>query len=352
VLRTPDDAKSWELVATLPSNFQAETLELAKSDPQRLYVSGTDSNNPRLGVLFVSDDGGAHFTKRTLDLPAGSGSMLISAIHPRDPNTVWIRVPARGDTIGILPARLYVSHDAGQNFQMLASTQRAMFGFAVSPDGTQLAYGGPSDGLYVGASDGSGGFQKRGNWGIRCLRWSESGALYACASEPTDAFSLGVSDDQGMSFRPLYKLLDTCPAECALGTQFAASCEAAWTPIRPLIKAVANMCSVPWANVQPDAGAGVQASDAGATPLPTDDAGSELTDASDAVEAAAPEEPDAPEAADAGSTPRPAHERADGCSCAARGANGARDQGLVWCAGLAALWLRSVRTRRRVRRQS
>jgi photosystem II stability/assembly factor-like uncharacterized protein len=352
VLRTRDDARSWESVAMLPSDFQAETLELAKSNPQRMYVSGTDSMNPRLGVLFVSDDGGAHFTRRTLDLPAGSGSLLISGIHPHDPDTLWLRVPARGDSIGILPARLYMSHDAGQSFRMLASTQRAMFGFAVSPDGSQLAYGGPSDGLYVGASDGNSGFQKRGSWGIRCLRWTESGGLYACASEPTDPFSLGVSDDSGVSFRALYKLADTCPAECAEGTQFGASCQAAWTPIRPLIRASAEMCSVPWAQAPLDAGT---ASDGGGAadsePAPAQDAGS-APDANEEVDADVAEATDASDAPDSDDSPPMPSERGDGCNCSTGGLRDSPFQGVVWCAGLAALWLRAERKRRSARSRS
>ncbi len=255
ILLTRDDALSWQLLASLPDDFAAETLEVAKSDPRRIYVSGTDSRDPRLGVLFVSEDGGAHFTKRTLALPAGTGSLLISAIHPSNPDLVWLRVPARGDTIGILPARLYLTDDKGQSFRMLAATQRAMFGFALSPDGTELAYGGPSDGLYVGPADGSGSFQKRGSWGVRCLRWHEDGALYMCGSEPSDAFTLAVSDDHGATFRPLYRLADTCPGECGAESQFAQSCQSAWTPLRPQLRASGEMCSVPWAQAAADAGA-------------------------------------------------------------------------------------------------
>jgi hypothetical protein len=306
VLLTRDNAETWQVVATLPDNFQAETLEVAKSDAQRIYVSGTDSQNPRLGVLFVSEDGGANFSKHTLDLPAGSGSMLISAIHPTQPDRLWLRVPARGDTIGILPARLYVSDNKGESFRMLAATQRAMFGFALSPDGSQLAYGGPSDGLYVGPSDGSAAFEKRGKWGVRCLRWTESDALYLCGSEPADPFSLGVSEDQGVNFRPLYKLADTCPADCSDGSQFSRTCQTAWTPLRPLIKAKADMCSVPWAQAETDAGTPEpEARDAGSGDAQPFDAGTEPSaDAGDPPDEPSDETPSE-------TTPK----MSDGCSC-------------------------------------
>jgi MYXO-CTERM domain-containing protein len=126
-----------------------------------------------------------------------------------------------------------------------------MFGFALSPDGTELAYGGPFDGLYVGPSDGTGQFKKVSNLQVRCLRWISTG-LYVCGTEPADPFSLGVSTDKGASFKSIYKLADTCPQVCPNGTQFEATCKDTWTTIGPFIKATGEACSVPWSIV--DAG--------------------------------------------------------------------------------------------------
>jgi photosystem II stability/assembly factor-like uncharacterized protein len=277
LIETADDAASWQLLATLPTDFEAETVEVARSDPQRIYVSGADAARPRLGVILRSEDGGATWTRSTLDLPAGTGSLWISGIHPTDPNKLWLRVSARGDTLGLLPARLFASSDKGATFQQLATTNKGMFGFALSPDGSQLAYGGPFDGMFVGPSDGS-AFEKRNALGITCLRWPAADALYACASEPADPFSVGVSRDQGMSFQPLFKLSDSCPAACAAGTSFALTCEAAWSATQQQLAAsrAAPMCSLPWSV----ADAGMEALDAGAArdagtlpPLPTIDAG-------------------------------------------------------------------------------
>lgn len=254
VVETRDDARSFVLLATLPGDFEAETIEVARSDARRIYVSGSDAHDPRLGVILRSDDAGATWSRSILSLPAGTGSLWISGIHPRDPDRLWVRVAARGDTIGLLPARLYLSTDKGATFTMLAATTKGMFGFALSPDGSSVAYGGPTDGLFVGPSDGS-GFVKRSALGVRCLRWPLRDALYVCASEPADPFSLGVSSDDGLSFRALYKLTDTCPATCATGTSFADSCEVAWSQTRPFIQASGAMCSVPWsAPMSSDAG--------------------------------------------------------------------------------------------------
>lgn len=279
LVETRDGAASWTELARLPSDFVIETLEIAASDPRRIYVSGTASASPLIGVIERSDDGGANWTRTTVDLPPTSGSLFISAIDPHDPDRLWVRVPAQGDRFGLFPASLLVSSDAGESFAMIAATSMGMLGLAVSPDGTQLAYGGPADGLLVGPSDGSGEFVRVSDLRVRCLRWTESG-LYACGTEPNDPFSVGVSTDLGASFQPIYRMRDTCPQECASGTPFASRCEQPWSGIGPLITASGEGCAVPWAVPAKDAGAGIRdpgVPDAGAT-----DAGAGRSDAASA----------------------------------------------------------------------
>jgi hypothetical protein len=264
LVETRDNAATWTVLGTLPSDFRIETLELAPSDDARIYVSGTASESPLIGVIERSEDGGETWTRTTLDLPPSSGSLFISAIDPGDPDRLWVRLPAQGDRFGLFPASLLVSSDKGVSFAMLAATEMGMLGFAVSPDGTQLAYGGPADGLRIGPSDGSGAFTKVSDLRVRCLRWNADG-LYACGSEPNDPFSVGLSTDQGVTFRPVYTMADTCPQSCAQGTSFAMTCETSWTGIGPAIAASGETCSVPWARPQPapDAGSDPGTADSG-----------------------------------------------------------------------------------------
>jgi len=269
LFETRDNAASWSEVGTLRPDFEVETLEIAASDPKRVYVSGTASSSPLLGVIERSDDGGKSWTRTMLDLPPTSGSLFVSAVDPTDPDRLWVRVPAQGDRFGLFPASLLVSSDKGASFAMLGATEKGMLGFALSPDGTRLAYGGPFDGLYVGASDGSSPFVKAATVRVRCLRWNADG-LYACGSEPQDPFSVGLSTDEGASFRPVYRMIDTCPQECAAGTSFANSCEQSWSGIGPRIAASGETCSVSWARPPPtstDAGVmgAMGAKDAGAS---------------------------------------------------------------------------------------
>jgi photosystem II stability/assembly factor-like uncharacterized protein len=246
---TRNGGESFEAFAALPSDFVGETLEVAPSDAKRVYVSGTANDDPLVGVVLRTKDGGATWSRFTLPLPQGSGSVFISAIDPKNPDRLWIRVPGRGDTFGFFPAALLVSEDGGEHFTEVARTTRAMFGFALSPDGAELAYGGPFDGLYVGPSDGS-AFTKVSSLGVRCLKWRSSG-LYACASQPGDAFTLGLSPLADGAFESLYDARTTCPEACPAGGNFARACESTWNVVGPGIGAPAS-CPLPWS--APDAG--------------------------------------------------------------------------------------------------
>lgn len=70
------------MLAQLPDDMWVETVEVAPSDPKRIYVSGTSSADLLEGVVLRSDDGGIQWTRSTVRLPRGSGSLFISGIHP------------------------------------------------------------------------------------------------------------------------------------------------------------------------------------------------------------------------------------------------------------------------------
>jgi photosystem II stability/assembly factor-like uncharacterized protein len=305
---TLDNAKTWAKVSTLPSDISLETVEIAASNPKRIYVSGEASSSTLIGIIERSDDGGKTWTRTTLDLPVQSGTLLVSAVDAKDPDRLWIRLPAKGDTLGLFAASMLMSSDKGVSWKTLASTDKAMFGFALSPDGTELAYGGPFDGLYIGPSDGSGQFKKVSNLQVRCLRWISTG-LYVCGTEPADPFSLGLSTDKGASFKSIYKLADTCPQVCPSSTQFEATCKDTWTTIGPFIKATGEACSVPWSIVDAGMSNGSN-SDAGspeAGPVPAD-AGAPPADA--AAD---------PARGMRGMPPKSASGTSSGCSCVVAG---------------------------------
>ena len=260
LVETRDNAASWQTLGTLPSDFEVETLEVAPSDPHRIYVSGTASENPLLGVIERSDDGGASWTRTTLELPPTRAACSSARSIPSDPGpALGARAGARRPLRPVPGQPAASAADKGASFAMLGATTQGMLGFALSPDGNQLAYGGPVDGLFVGPL----GRQRRrssrsATLRVRCLRWNADG-LYACGTEPQDPFSVGRSTDQGATFEPIYSMGDTCPQLCAEGTSFASSCEQAWAGVAQRIAADGAGCAVPWARPRPPSRRGAQA---------------------------------------------------------------------------------------------
>jgi photosystem II stability/assembly factor-like uncharacterized protein len=236
-----DHGGTWEVLAELPEDLSAETVEIAPSDTRRIYVSGTSSTDPLQGIVERSDDGGHTWTRHTVRLPRGSGSLFVSGIHPKDPDRLWFRVPGRGDVYGVLPARLWLSRDGATSFEPVGDTQAGMLGFAVSPDGERIAFGGPTDGLFLAPSDASAAPSKVSDLHLSCLRWRANG-LYACAIEPADPYTLAFAPDPTQEFTALWRRSDTCREACEAPSTLELLCQQPWEMIAPLVDATTAVC--------------------------------------------------------------------------------------------------------------
>jgi len=225
VAETVDDGKSFSrLPADLPTDFSAETIDVAPSNPQRIYVSGRFGapGKPWIGSVLRSDDRGKSWTRLDLDL-LGTRAPYIGAIDPDDDARVYLRLD--GDTID----RLVVSVDAGKTWREIATLSGNMSGFALDPTGKRLAIGGPTDGVWVGTNDGK--LEKRSNVGALCLTWTST-ALYACAMETIDGFSAARSDDEGRTFSPIFRFAALEPLACASTSSTAITCKDYWPGVK------------------------------------------------------------------------------------------------------------------------
>ncbi len=92
-------------------------------------------------VLLRSDDGAQSFTRFDIPETSGNGSPFIAGISPVDTDRVYVRVYDPAGT------RISLTDDGGQTFQQRFQAVGQLLGFAVSPDGAQIAFGGPDDGL-------------------------------------------------------------------------------------------------------------------------------------------------------------------------------------------------------------
>jgi len=226
-----DDGSTFApLGVPLDPNYVLETLEVAPTDPNRIYVSGfTGQGASSKASLFVSTDLGMHWSTYTIPFdPSVERAPFIAGVDPTSADRVYVRTSnAPGGK-----SRLYVTPDAGKTMQMVYSGIQLM-GFAQSADGSKVYLGGPFDGMLV-ADRSSLSFQQRSKQIIQCLTVHQ-GLLYACSAEGDDpdagtkgGFALGTSTDDGATFTPILHL--PCvrgPLSCAAGASESA-CISLW----------------------------------------------------------------------------------------------------------------------------
>jgi photosystem II stability/assembly factor-like uncharacterized protein len=214
----------------LPDDFIGATIDVAPSDPERVYITGFvvgDGAYP--GVFGRSDDGGETFTIATLDGTDASSGPFLAAVDPVDPDVLYIRTTGEG-------GRILRSDDGGDTWSVIFEGAGALLGFALSPDGTQIVVGGDRDPVHRGPSEG-GAFEQVNALYPKCLTWYGDD-VYACASEAFDGFTVGRSRDEGATFEPLYSRFCTSgPLDCGTDTVVGDLCDEDWEVLRTTIQA-------------------------------------------------------------------------------------------------------------------
>jgi len=215
--------------------FVPSTVEVAPSKTDRMYVTGFIAGDSAL--VLRSDDRGRDWQIFRVQ-PYGALPLYISAIDPHDPDRIYARVddtvPASLAETGsdTAPAdHLLLSTDAGETWTTIFSPNTDLLGFALSPDGSRIAAGGPGAGVYLASATvldfrpAPGKVQM-----LRCLRWTAQGLL-ACGQEPQDAWTIASSNDEAQTFTPLWHVRDLKPLECAAATSTGATCPVVWPDI-------------------------------------------------------------------------------------------------------------------------
>jgi hypothetical protein len=181
------------------------------------------------GVLLRSEDAGATFAEAEIPGASAAAPPYIAGVDPKVDGVVYVRIDGASlDT-------LLVTKDAGASWTTLR-TSVDLPGFALSPDGATVLAGGETDGLWR-APAATLAFEKISPLKTTCLAWVGD-AIYACADELTEPFSVGVSHDGGATFSPLYRRRDLCgPLACPAGSSVAETCPAAWDATRATLGA-------------------------------------------------------------------------------------------------------------------
>jgi hypothetical protein len=334
VFRSDDGGQSYRALAVAAPGTYLQTVEMARSDSSRVYLTAAVTA-PFHGAFLRSDDGGA--TLRELPFGAGPAvsAAFIAGVDPTDPDTVYVRVVLGGTGGDAGPPQpgtaLLQTTDGGQSFREIGRTQGAMLGFALSDDGRTVWFGGaePRDGLSRSEDRGM-TFARVSDVPVGCLRQRE-GVLFVCSDETTTGYALGRSTDGGNTFAGVLRLSALQgPVACPADAPETLACGPEWPAVRMLLSQLAPR----------DAGADA-AGDAGP------DAGG--ADAVDAVADAAA--PDAP-GADAATAPAGALAGGGACACRAAGRAGGGSPGQPGAVLAALAAVAAIVTRRRGRTSS
>jgi Sortilin, neurotensin receptor 3, len=250
VFETNDNGVTWTAVGTpIDPTVVVETVDVSKTDPNRLYVSGARGfGATRTALLFMSKNKGTTWTEWRLPPgqfdPATEDSIFIGAVDPTNADRVYLRssaLPTSGQsrltvvTFAADGTMTFVGphvFDAGTAFLGLTGQ---MLGLALSEDGSKVYIGSVEDGLWrANASDLA--FQKVSSLQVQCLA-TRGAELWACSSA-VSGFVAGVSTDEGKTFTSKLPLIGTLtgpiacapdPAGAACGQQSNASvCGAAY----------------------------------------------------------------------------------------------------------------------------
>jgi hypothetical protein len=229
-----DNGVTWVPVGPpLDPTVLPSTIEVARSNPDLLYVSGTRG----VGVftkasLFVYDKSRSGQGWAEWPLPPAQfdstqeDSIYVSGVDPTNANRIYIR--SRSQVMGGL-SRLTVATlgpDGGPptfktawSFTVPATSNimryvGEMQGFALSEDGAKVYIGSVEQGLWA-AQTADLNFKKTSSIEVQCLA-TRGSELWAC-SAAKDGFIAGVSTNDGQTFTP--KLLQigdlTGPIACA-----------------------------------------------------------------------------------------------------------------------------------------
>jgi hypothetical protein len=246
LLVSEDGGESWSSRGAIDPSLLLDSVEVAPSDPSRVYVSAIrPRGRATAGVVLVSDDDGRHWSERAFTFAPTDRGLFIAAVDAKRRDRLYLR------TSGPEANRVAVSDDGGRTSRVVFVGE-SLQGFALGDDGATVYVGGAKDGLQR-ASASELRFDRTWANPVQCLTMVE-GTLWACTSNVT-GFVLGTSVDRGVTFTPKLTLAGMRgPVACADGGT-AAECAADWAALRQLV------------GVDARADAGVER-DAGTPPAP------------------------------------------------------------------------------------
>lgn len=211
--------------ARTPMNVILDTIEFAPSNPQRVYVTGSDPGT-RTARLFRSDDGGRSVTMLP-PLPLGTNAAFVSGVAFNQPDDLWLRVQNdRGSD-------LLRSTDGGMTFRRAYPGVGELLGFALSSDG-RVWVGGSDDGLQFSQTGET--FSQISPVKVSCLRHRD-GVLYLCADWINEPFALARWRDGAPALEPMLQFDQIRgPANCDPASSTSVECAPRWPVLQQTLR--------------------------------------------------------------------------------------------------------------------
>ncbi len=192
VFRSEDAGASWTPTSEPIDPILFETIEVAPSDPSRLYLSGAyppTADTPRRPFTYRSVDGGATWESFPFALQEGDRNLFLLAVDPTNPDQVFARVSGELDD----RERLVRSADGGVSFEELLVVPD-IAAFWVSPDGQTLLVGGIQGTGLRRSTDGGATFETVGEWEVSCIT-QRDGEIWLCGNNYADGFALAALEE-------------------------------------------------------------------------------------------------------------------------------------------------------------
>jgi hypothetical protein len=195
---------------TAPAGGNLRGVEIARSDPQTIYVSmyTTTQVSADGGTVFESHpklvrstDGGSTFTTIDVEPLLGSVQLGIMGVDPTDARTIYLRVI----DVDHNQESVAISRDGGASFTTPVTVPNgALTAFARLASGTLLV-GATAVTVAMGFRSTDGGVSFQPWAGVPHLEAlaERGGKLFIAAKNYTDGWALGVSSDEGVTIQPI-----------------------------------------------------------------------------------------------------------------------------------------------------
>ncbi len=221
-----DTSGKWKRLGKDYEDINFLTIDVAPSNPKRIYLTGEPWSTVR-GEIWISNDGGATFLEQKNELEA-RGPFFLSYVDPKNQDHIVLRHLHFGGS------DLVASSDGGKTLRHLVHWPSAMLGFAKSDDGeiVWIGSGDPKEGIWRSRDRGE-HFDKMSEEGVYCL-YARGRTLYACANPNTlGGYALGISSDEGRTLDKVSGFRDVGGALlCDAGPSL---CEPDWPQTRAAI---------------------------------------------------------------------------------------------------------------------